>query len=142
MKLVERARAAAVEALMKDGRGAAGLCVAERHTKHSTSAAVEAALAVVGELEEVEVEERRNDYGSGHWLLMPDDCRRLSSAPQARTIANRTIYMAPLTPKPTVEELMHRVVDAWQEEGNPTWHKFHVAMAALAEKLAEKLDKP
>ena len=131
MKLVERARAAAVVALLARDWGATAEGIKHRDDSYGASVALEAALAVIGELEEVEVSRQRGL--SYHFLEMPDDCRYENGSGNFATI-----YMKKQKPKPTVEELTRAAVDAWQEEGSPTWHKLHVAMAALA----EKLDKP
>lgn len=128
MKLVERARAAAVEALTKmDCPYTAGR-VKARDQLNAAGCAVEAALAVVGELEEVEVSEQRGLHL--HFLELPNDSRYNNGSGTFTTI-----YMKKQVPDPTVEELARAVVKAWDaDQSAPIFD----AITALK----EKLDKP
>lgn len=101
-----------------------------------TQALAEATLEVLDTYEEVGVEEcdgsERCPPRGNHWLRMPDDVyfgQRRQHNPRSCTI-----YMKKQEPKPTIEEVAQRVVEAWRGSNDP----FDEALAALA----EKLDKP
>ncbi len=116
MKLKEEVRGAAAAEMRRQGcPDIAKEIEAGRDGGYLATGAVNAALSVIDEWEELEV----SVHTSGGWAYLPLDGRKAAhnADPSYNT---HTFYRRKPEPTPTVEELARRAVKAWKEQDKKT----------------------